>query len=152
MKIFSLFLLQCKEDGCRIENHLLLKEGELAVGIGTPSDTDLEFIEKHIKLILSTDSSGKRLLESIKENLGECCIREKNTEAGIKDVLGWFPDEQSLREIEGGAGAVGTLGMEKCKKLFNLLFSVYVLEGGLECSKCGARYPIHEGIADFVGK
>ena len=39
---------------------------------------------------------------------------------------------------------------EVLKELHNILFETILIDGSLQCSNCGIKYPVNNGIADMV--
>lgn len=155
MKIFSLLLVQCGEKQCRMENHLSVAKGTLVLRRKAPGQHNLDLLAKQKNLIASTDLDGGFIIEKIQENIYNRCTLKRGEgdavhELGREEVASSFFQRSTLDDMVSGKDVLKALGREGAEKAYELLFCSSLVEGELECTKCGRTYKVSDGIADFV--
>jgi len=148
MKIFTLLLLQCKLQPCRMENYLIPKDTPVRIENLDLRECDREFLDAQCRAIcnVTTQTNEFVLIKLIEGWLSTCAI------TGDGFSREHLLTKEDLDMVLSSSSVTETLDKTKIRFLSNLLLGSEIETGALECSRCGERYPIASGIVDFVAK
>ena len=120
MKLFTHNILLCNNKSCNINNYPLRI---------IPQKVDFLSVEYNPELI-------KKFIRKIDFNGLIQGAKDLNTN-NIKYDYSSLKEEDLEKE-------------EVLKNLHNVLFETVLIDGSLQCSNCGTKYPVNNGIADMV--